>query len=346
MHQSNPLFKRVIMIGSVLLALLLVVFLVHYAGASVGNPQPAAQSNVAQATSPVNNPGATSYQHIFLIVMENVGYSSVIGNSNTPWINATARHAIVATHYYGVAHPSQPNYLALTSGSTQGVNTDANVTIHARNLVDQLEAHNKTWKAYMQSLLSHGNTTKLAASVGDYARKHDPFVSYADIAQNPARMAKIVDFSQFATDLAHQNIPDFAWITPDLCHDMHGRVALSPNDPCGDEQALLRLGDTFLRTTVTEIMHSAAWNENALILITWDENDTSLSNTSGCCSANPGGGHVLTLALASKLTQPRTLTTPANHYSLLATLENTWQLGCLGAACETRQVQPLHELLP
>src|SRR5260370_14122275 len=144
-------------------------------------------------------------------MMENIGYSRLIGNVNAPWINTAAKTYAIATKSHGVAHPSQPNYLAITSGSTQGINSDRTVTVKAPNLVDQLEAHGKTWKAYMQSLFAHGNTDKLATSAGDYARKHDPFVSYADIQHNPTRMANIVDFSQFANDLANNTAPDFAW---------------------------------------------------------------------------------------------------------------------------------------
>ena len=296
MQNRKHLFRRGALLGGVLLALLLVslpfLILAYHTGARAWvNGQSSAQpiKSPTGTASPTSNPGTQNYQHVFLIMMENVGYSSLIGNSHAPWINAAAHTYTVATNYYGVAHPSQPNYLALTSGSTQGMRSDGTVTIHARNLVDQLEARGKTWKAYMQSMFSHGNTNKLVTSMGDYARKHNPFVSYADIQHDPARMAHIVDFSHFATDLASQAVPDFAWISPDVCHDMHGRAALRSDDPCGNAQGAIRLGDSFLRTTVAEIMQSPAWSENALILITWDEDDTSSDSSSGCCTANPGG---------------------------------------------------------
>src|SRR5437660_252702 len=192
-------------------------------------------------------PNITSYQHVFVIMMENTSYTSLIGNANAPWINSAATTYGLATNYTGVTHPSQPNYIAATSGSTNGVSDDSTVTINVPNIVDQLEAKGKTWKAYMQSIFASGNTDKLAASAGDqlYERKHDPFVSYLDVQNNPARMANVVDLSQLNTDLANNNVPDYSWISPDQCNDMHGRAA-TPSDPCdfSQVQSLINTGDT------------------------------------------------------------------------------------------------------
>ncbi len=298
--------------------------------------------------SPGNMPylkenGQSSLQHIFVIVMENSSYSSLLGNPDAPWINQAARTYALATSYYGVAHPSQPNYLALTSGSTQGVRSDEAITVNAPNLVDQLETHGRSWKAYMQSLSAQDNTDKLVPQAGDYVRKHDPFISYADIQHNPARMARIVDFSQFATDLRANTVPDFAWISPDLCHDMHGRASQQPGDPCADPRLLVREGDAFLHATVDEIMHSQAWNENSLIFLTWDESESD--DGSGCCDASRGGGHILTLLVSRSQQAPRSSSTLYNHYSLLATIEEAWGLGCLANTCDTANVHPMKDLL-
>src|SRR6266567_1274615 len=152
-----------------------------------------------------NRQDLKNFQHVFVIMMENTGFDSLIGNPNAPWINQAAQRYGLATNYFGVTHPSQPNYIAATSGSTNGVTSDNDTTIDVPNIVDQLETHGKTWKAYMQSIFADGNTNKLASSAGNqlYERKHDPFVSYLDVQTNPARMANIVDFSQFSTDLAN-----------------------------------------------------------------------------------------------------------------------------------------------
>src|SRR5437899_5214210 len=112
----------------------------------------APQAISAHANSSGSRLELKDYEHVFVIMMENTSYTSLIGNSNAPWINFAAQTYGLATNYTGVAHPSQPNYIAATSGSTNGVTDDSDVTIDVPNIVDQLEAHHKTWKAYMQSL--------------------------------------------------------------------------------------------------------------------------------------------------------------------------------------------------
>jgi phosphatidylinositol-3-phosphatase len=253
----------------------------------------------------------------------------------------------LATNYHGVFHPSQPNYIAATSGSTNGVTSDADTTLSVTNIVDQLETHGKTWKAYMQSLsLCNGNL--LASSCGNqlYERKHDPFISYQDVQSNPARMANIVDFSQFATDLANNTVPDYSWISPDQCNDMHGRGAPA-SDPCSfsNEQQLIATGDAFLKMTVGEIMNSRAWNGNSVILITWDETEFPFNDVSGCCDAVPGGGHVIMLTISQSDHSARTSNVAYNHYSMLSTIEGGWNLGCLANTCDTAHVTPMSDLV-
>ena len=280
-RRSTPLVAR---IGISCIAILALMALVVPSALAVG------AGSGSGSRSDLKN-----FQHVFVIMMENTSYTSLIGNPNAPWINFAAANYGLATNYFGVAHPSQPNYIAATSGSTNGVVNDNDTTINVSNIVDQLEAGGKTWKAYMQSLSLCG-VNLLAHACGNhlYERKHNPFVSYQDVQSNPARMANIVDFSQFATDLANNNVPDFSWISPDQCHDMHGRAA-TPADPCdfSQVQSLIATGDAFLSKTVGQIMNSQAWNGNSVIFITWDESDFPFSDTSGCCDANPGGGHVV-----------------------------------------------------
>jgi len=91
------------------------------------------------------------FDHVFIIMMENTGYDALIGNPNAPFVNYAAANYGLANNYYGVTHPSQPNYIAATSGSTNGVPDDSDTTINVTNVVDQLEANHKDWKAYMQS---------------------------------------------------------------------------------------------------------------------------------------------------------------------------------------------------
>lgn len=294
-----------------------------------------------------------NYQHVFEIMMENTGYDSLVGNPNAPWINQAIKTYGVATNYFGVFHPSQPNYIAATAGSRYGVADDNDTTIDVPNIVDQLESHGKTWKAYMQSYsLCNGNA--LAHACGDqlYERKHNPFISYADVQTNPSRVANIVDFSQFATDLANNTVPDYSWISPDQCHDMHGR---STAGDCnfGNAQGLIATGDQFLADTVHAIQSSRAWTGNSVIFITWDESDftgsgpSGFGDTRGCCDATTpfGGGHVLTLVISHSDHQARTSDVAYNHYSILRTIEDGWQLGCLANTCDTANVPAMTDLV-
>ncbi len=303
---------------------------------------------------PGNRSDLKNYQHVFIIMMENTSFTSLIGNPKAPFINSAAKTYGLATNYFGVTHPSQPNYIAATSGSTNGVANDNDTTVNVANIVDQLEAHGKTWKAYMQSLSLC--VTKLDHACGNqlYERKHDPFVSYLDVQSNQARLANIVDLSQLDTDLANNTVPDYSWISPDQCHDMHGRAA-TPSDPCdfSQEQSLIATGDAFLSATVSAIMSSRAWTGNSVIFITWDESDFTgtgplgFGDTSGCCDSpsDNGGGHVLTLVISHSDHSARTSNVAYNHFSMLATIEDGWKLGCLAFTCDTANVPPMSDLV-
>ncbi len=314
--------------------------------ALVGSPASASDSG--------NRRDLKNYQHVFVIMMENTGYKALIGNANAPWINTAANTHGLATSYFGVIHPSQPNYVAATAG-VQGIDSDADETLDVPNIVDQLESNGKTWKAYMQSLSLC--VTKLDHACGNqlYERKHNSFVSFADVQSSPARMANIVDLSQLNNDLAAGTVPDYVWISPDQCNDMHGRGGPS-TDPCrfANVQGLIRTGDTFLSNTVGAIMSSSAWTGNSAIFIAWDESDFTGSpsnfgfgDASGCCDsvAGHGGGHVVTLVISHSDHASRTSSVSYNHYSLLRTIQDGWQLGCLGFTCDTANVPAMSDLV-
>jgi phosphatidylinositol-3-phosphatase len=295
-----------------------------------------------------------NFQHVFIIMMENTGFDTLIGNPNAPFINAAAANYGLAKNYFGVTHPSQPNYIAATSGSTNGVADDNDTTINVSNIVDQLEANRKTWKAYMQSYSLC--VTPLDHSCGNqlYERKHNPFISYQDVQSNSARVANIVDLTQLATDLARGKVADYTWISPDQCHDMHGRAS-TPDDPCdfSQIQALIATGDSFLNNTVSAIMNSKAWNGNSIIFIAWDESDFTgtgfqgFEDDRGCCDSVPGegGGLVVAITISHSDPSPRTSNVAYNHQSILATIEDGWDLGCLAFTCDTENVPPMSDLV-
>jgi phosphatidylinositol-3-phosphatase len=303
----------------------------------------------ASAHTNVSSGKLKNFQHVFVIMMENTSYTSLIGNPNAPWINSAAQTYGLATSYFGVTHPSQPNYIAATSGSTNGVTSDNDTTINVTNIVDQIEGSGRTWKAYMQSIFADGNTDKLATSAGNqlYERKHNPFVSYLDVQSNPARMANVVDLSQLNTDLANNTVPDYSWISPDQCNDMHGRGGGGSSDPCdfSNVPLLIAAGDAFLKSTVNNIMNSRAWNGNSVIFITWDETEFPFNDVSGCCDAVPGGGHVVMITISQSSHKPRTSNVAYNHYSMLSTIEGGWSLGCLAFTCDTANVPQMSDLV-
>lgn len=297
--------------------------------------------------------GTPNFQHVFVIMMENTGFDSLLGNSNAPWINQAVQKYGVAGNYYGITHPSQPNYIASTAGTNAGVPGDDDVTIDEQNIVDQLEAHGKTWKGYMESYSLCATPTDHACGNQLYERKHNPFISFDDVRNNPARVANLVDLTQLKTDLDNNTVPDYSWISPNQCNDMHGRGAPA-TDRCSfdNEDFLIQDGDAFLAHTVGQIMASQAWTGNSVIFVTWDESDFTNSptdfgfgDTRGCCDANPGGGHVLTLVISHSHHSAQASFTPYNHYSMLATIEDSWHLGCLANTCDTANVTPMSDLV-
>jgi hypothetical protein len=212
-----------------------------------------------------------------------------------------------ATKAYGVTHPSLPNYLALTGGDTFGVTSDcSDCYVNAPNVVDELEGAGKSWKAYMEGMPSACFTK---TSSGNYAKKHNPFVYYDDIRKDATRCANDVPFTAFADDLKSGKVPDFSWITPDQCNDVHSCPVAT--------------GDKWLSTWVPQILASPAWKNGGVLFITFDEG-TSNKN----CCGDPGGGNIVTLVI-SPLAQSGGYqsTTPYDHYSLLRTIEGGLGLG-------------------
>jgi phospholipase C len=252
-----------------------------------------------------------AFKHIFVIVMENKDYQNVLGSDQAPYMNSLARQYGVATNYYGIRHPSLPNYLALTGGDTFGISSDCtDCFVNAPNLVDQLEAGGKSWKAYMEDMPS-------PCFVGDaaplYKQKHNPFIYYDDVRTNAARCNKIVPFSQFTADMQMKAVPDFVWITPNMCNDMH--------------DCSVGKGDTWLKTWVPTILQSPAWQDNGALFITFDE-----GSGPGSCCQNAAGGRLATLVISPIGQAGFKSGVPYSHYSLLRTIESAWHLPPVGQA--------------
>jgi hypothetical protein len=260
-------------------------------------------------------PGVPAFRHIFVIVMENREYGAIVGNPQAPYVNALVRRYGLATAYRAVAHPSEPNYLALWSGSTFGIADDGVHDLSATNLADQLRAHDKTWHLYAQDYPGGCSTTTaspggvdLVGAPGWYARKHDAAISFTDIAGDPGSCGRITRLAGFSPSAA-----DLEFIVPNTVNDMHdGSIAQ---------------GDAFLRAFVPRITSNAAFADS-LLLITWDEGSSSLG----------GGGQVATIVVGPTVKRAYRSPLAHSHYSLLRTIEDAWGLGCMRQTCRANDL--------
>jgi phosphatidylinositol-3-phosphatase len=261
--------------------------------------------------SPVPRLAGGAPSHIAVIVMENKESGDVIGSPEAPFENRLARRYGLATSMYAVAHPSLPNYLALTGGSTFGIDSDCtDCSVPATSLVDQLERAGVNWKAYMEGL---PDSCFLGASSGDYAKKHDPFVYYTRVSSDRARCGRIVPLARLDADERANDLPTFIWITPDLCHDTH--------------DCSVAIGDRFLSELIPPLL--AGLGPRGLLILTWDEG----SSDDGCCRL-ASGGHVPTILAGQAVRPGSVIRTPADLYSVLQTVEDLLGLPRLrGAAC-------------
>ncbi len=246
---------------------------------------------------------ATAPRHVFLIVMENHSYDEAMTGSFTA---SLAAQYGVARNYRAVAHPSVPNYLALTSGSTWGITDDSYHALPKQDIGTQLTKAGLSWRAYMEGLTSAGCLN----SPLPYDPGHNPFVFYGGGCPS-----NVVPLTALSADLA-VSTPVFAWITPDRCHDTH--------------DCSVSAGDEWLRQEAGQIMASSAWKQGGVLLITWDEDDGSADN------------HVLALVITRDKTG-RSSQRAYTHYSLLATVEDLLGVGRLG---EASQAAPMNDLIP
>ena len=332
-------------------------------------------------------PPAQPKTHVFIVMMENAGFKEVLSpsNANTAYIQHLAATYGLATHYYGVTHTSLPNYLAATSGSTWGSNSDdvtQKTLLDHEDIVDQLQAAHVSWKAYMEGLPHPGflgdsadyTATPHSSDNALYLLKHDPFLMYPDVYNHPALADKVVPLTELTSDLAHNTVPEFSWITPDICNDMHGMVGPAcpyPSSGTGPSAQNYKDGNAFLAHWVPAIMRSKSWTSNSVIFIVWDEGGYSNvspygpESIAGCCDspiiANPpvnttdasggdltggtlyGGGQVPMIVISGAMHKHATFATPSNHYSLLRTVEDIFHLSYLGYASDSQQV---HSLMP
>jgi hypothetical protein len=333
------------------------------------------------AAARTNRAAANRVPHVFVIVLENKSYEETFApDSSAPYLAHTLpTQGVLLRQYYGTGHFSLDNYISMVSGQapnpqTQGdcqmytdfvsptgaLDADGQVTgsgcVYPRSVAtlgDQLDVAGQTWRGYMEdmgtpcrhpALNSHDETQ--SAKVGDqYAARHDPFVYFHSVIDDPARCAAhVVDLRQLGTDLAATaTTPAFSFITPDLCHDGH-------DAPCVDgEPGGLKSADAFLQKWVPRITSSPAFGQDGILIVAFDESEAvgASADTRVCCNeptgpntllpgiTGPGGGRMGAIVIGHGVRPGTVSDVPYNHYSLLRSLEDLYGVSHLGFAAQS-----------
>ncbi|WP_457946169.1 alkaline phosphatase family protein [Pseudarthrobacter sp. alpha12b] len=329
-------------------------------------PSASATSTSGAGTKPGDaaKPAGTP-QHIFIINLENKGYSSSWGdNSPAPYLSGTLRKkGVLLNNYYGIAHNSLPNYLAQISGQRPNDSTEADCHTYTefnatgtdadgalqgdgcvypedtQTLAGQLTAQGKTWKGYMEDMqqpcghpvLGEADNHIKATPDGQYSTHHNPFVYFRSITSSPDCARNVVNFSELKDDLKSvDTTPNLAYITPNLCHDGHDGTCADGTD------GGLGAADSWLKEQVPAILSSPAYKKDGMLVITFDEAEGDASGPSegdpGTPAGGTAGGRVGALVLSPFARAGASSDRPYNHYSLLATVEDFFHLPRLGLA--------------
>jgi predicted small lipoprotein YifL len=255
----------------------------------------------------------SAHSHVVTVVMENRELGDVIGSPDAPYLNRLAKRYGLATASYGIRHPSLPNYLALTSGSTHGIDSDCtDCHVAARNVVDQLQAAHRSWKAYLEDMPEPCFT---GAFAGGYAKKHNPFAYYDDVVRDPARCRRMVPYTRLAVDLRKGALPAYAFVVPNLCDDTHD---------CD-----VATGDRFLAHLVPGLLRGLG--PHGVLIVTFDEG----TSDAGCCGT-ARGGRIATVVAGPDVRRGARDATPVDHYGVLRTTEDALGLPHLGGAAQRR----------
>lgn len=302
------------------------------------------------------------YDHIFVIIEENHTFDEVIGNPAAPHLNRLAQAYGLATESFGVVHPSEGNYVAMVGGNSFAIHDDdaywckpgdkdkacphaavSDYPAHTRdapNIAQQLDAAGLSWKGYFEDIPAAGSPLDRSAGRPKalYAAKHNGFMNFKSVQDDPRRAEKIVGFDSLERDIARGTLPNFAHIVPNQCDDMHGMEGDGVDAECegSNQPGLIGRADRAVGRIVGELMNTPMWKGagNAAIVITFDEggHTNRTNHAEGCCGASTddptdfGGGWIPTVVVTNH--GPRGLkdATPYNHYSLLRTVEAAFSI--------------------
>jgi len=293
-------------------------------------------SNPATLTVTTGTGGGTMPQfgHVFIVEGENTSFSSTYSSSNMPYLTSLANQYGVSLHYWADTHPSIGNDLNLASGVISTNNdsaTPSSLPLAIDNIAHEVEQAGKTWKDYAESDPNISGCGGLKS--GAYFVRHDPLKYFTNI-----NTANFVCFSQFATDLANNTLPNFSWLAPNGCDDAH--------------DCSIGTYDTWLKTVIGPLLASSYFQPggDGLLILTFDEDDKG--GTPSCTTTTVGqgcGGQVETVVVSarSKLAYQSTAGDPANfnstydEASILRTIADalglkTSGLGAAAARCPWR----------
>jgi phosphatidylinositol-3-phosphatase len=251
-------------------------------------------SSTHQANSPPGSSSDVQVQHVFIVVEENHSYSSVIGNSDMPYLNRLATTYAYAQGYYADTHPSIGNYFMLTTGQIVTNDDGSSAEVTADNIVRHLVAAGKTWKEYSEDLPSVGYT---GGDTGGYVQHHNPLSYFSDVRASSAEAQNLVPFAQLATDLANHSLPNYGFIVP--------------NDDDNAHDGTLAQADAWLQANIDPLVKSSDFNSpgGGLLIIVFDESfDSDTVN---------GGGHVAWLVVGPNVKKGFTPAATYQHESTL-----------------------------
>ncbi len=253
--------------------------------------------NASIPRAPLVPLAAPHASQVTLVMMENKDYQRVAGSPDAPYFNKTlVPQGVLLRNSHAIGHPSEPNYLALFSGSDQGIHSDkCPVYFHAANIASELIAAGKTFAGYSESMPRDGFT---GCYVGKYDRNHNPWVDFTNV---PA-----------SDNLVYRRFPStvatFVWITPNLCHDMHN---------CS-----VYIGDEWLSRTLPRII---AWDKkhDGLLILTWDE-----------AAPDHGTNHIPTVLVGPMIKAGVDDRQDVDHYAVLHTLDSIFGVNCIAQDCK------------
>lgn len=295
------------------------------------------------------------FDHVYIVVLENHGFDDALYNGPSPFLRELSQEQGLATLYFGVAHPSLPNYLALIGGDDFGIRDDrpscfasdiapstACNRIAGDSLVGQLKDAGLTFAIYAETLPATGSlVTVFPGGVGEalYAQKHNPLPYFEKLAKDPAALALMKPYDALAGDLA-AGAPNVALIVPNQCHDGHGLAV------CRDRDRLIADYDAFVRETVEKIRASKVWTPRSAIVITFDEGVNTLypeAPVSDFTRKAAGLDNHIATVVVTQCGGPVQDATRYDHFSLLATIQDGFGLPRLR---KTTNARPMDALFP